>query len=62
MCEVAYDHLQGDRFRHATTFIRWRPDRAASSCSYQQLEVSVPAELSEIFVATTGSVAKPAVP
>lgn len=62
VCEVAYDHLQGDRFRHATTFIRWRPDRAASSCSYQQLEVTVPAELSEIFVATTGSVAKPAVP
>ena len=27
VCEVAYDHLQGDRFRHATTFRRWRPDR-----------------------------------
>ena len=27
VCEVAYDNLQGDRFRHATTFRRWRPDR-----------------------------------
>ena len=27
VCEVKYDHLQGDRFRHATTFVRWRPDK-----------------------------------
>ena len=27
VCEVKYDHLQGDRFRHATTFKRWRPDK-----------------------------------
>ena len=27
VCEVRYDHLQGDRFRHATTFVRWRPDK-----------------------------------
>ena len=52
VCEVAYDHLQGDRFRHATTFIRWRPDRAPSSCTYDQLEVTVPAEVAEIFQAT----------
>ena len=32
--EVAYDHLQGDRFRHATTFRRWRPDRDPASCTY----------------------------
>jgi ATP-dependent DNA ligase len=47
--EVAYDHLQGDRFRHATTFKRWRPDKAPESCRYDQLETSVPYELAKIF-------------
>lgn len=59
VCEVAYDHLQGDRFRHGTTFLRWRPDRDPLSCTYQQLEVTVPAEVAEIFAAATGSLAKP---
>jgi ATP-dependent DNA ligase len=49
VCEVAYDHLQGDRFRHASTFRRWRPDRDPSSCTYEQLETVVPAELQELF-------------
>ena len=49
VCEVAYDHLQGDRFRHATTFQRWRPDRTADSCRYDQLEVTAPYELERIF-------------
>jgi ATP-dependent DNA ligase len=49
VAEVAYDHLQGDRFRHATTFTRWRPDRSASSCTYDQLESPVPTELREVF-------------
>jgi ATP-dependent DNA ligase len=49
VCEVAYDHLQGDRFRHATTFRRWRPDRAVESCRYDQLEVTPPFELRRIF-------------
>jgi ATP-dependent DNA ligase len=49
VCEVAYDHLQGDRFRHGTTFRRWRPDRSPESCTYQQLEVVVPEELSAVF-------------
>jgi ATP-dependent DNA ligase len=47
--EVAYGQLQGDRFRHATSFLRWRPDRVATSCRYDQLEVPVPVELQEIF-------------
>ena len=47
--EVAYDHLQGDRFRHATTFRRWRPDREPSSCTYSQLETTPPELLSTIF-------------
>jgi ATP-dependent DNA ligase len=49
VCEAAYDHLQGDRFRHAATFLRWRPDKAPADCRYDQLEVTPPAELAEIF-------------
>ncbi len=49
VAEVAYDHLQGDRFRHATTFTRWRPDRTPSSCTYDQLDTPVPTELREVF-------------
>jgi ATP-dependent DNA ligase len=49
VCEVAYDHLQGDRFRHATRFVRWRPDRSPADCRYQQLEVAPPFELGKIF-------------
>ena len=49
VCEVAYDHLQGDRFRHATTFRRWRPDRDPASCTYAQLEVTPPHELAMVF-------------
>jgi ATP-dependent DNA ligase len=47
--EVAYDHLQGDRFRHATHFVRWRPDREPGSCTYAQLERPVPEELAVVF-------------
>ena len=49
VAEVAYDHLQGDRFRHATTFRRWRPDKAVAGCRYDQLETSIPFELERIF-------------
>jgi ATP-dependent DNA ligase len=49
VAEVSYDHLQGDRFRHATSFKRWRPDRAPDSCTYAQLDSPLPAELGEIF-------------
>ncbi|MEA2476167.1 MAG: hypothetical protein QOC87_366 [Actinomycetota bacterium] len=38
VCEVAYDHLQGDRFRHATTFLRWRPDKPPKECTFDQLD------------------------
>jgi len=53
VCEVKYDHLQGDRFRHAAVFVRWRPDKPPSECRYDQLEVTPPAELSEIFRASS---------
>ena len=47
--EVAYDHLQGDRFRHGTTFKRWRPDKPTGECRYDQLETSAPYLLAAIF-------------
>ncbi len=48
-CEVKYDHLQGDRFRHATTFLRWRLDKSPEACRYDQLETVPPFELKKIF-------------
>jgi ATP-dependent DNA ligase len=36
--EVAYDHIDGARFRHPARFVRWRPDRDARSCTFEQLE------------------------
>ena len=47
--EVAYEHMQGDRFRHMAQFRRWRPDRTPQSCTYAQLEVVAPQELMAIF-------------
>ncbi len=49
VCEVKYDHLQGNRFRHATLFLRWRPDKRPRDCRYDQLEVTTPYELSKVF-------------
>ena len=47
--EVAYEHMQGDRFRHMSQFRRWRTDKKPSDCTYAQLEVVPPQELGEIF-------------
>jgi ATP-dependent DNA ligase len=49
VCEVSYDHLQENRFRHATSFVRWRPDRQPVSCTYAQLDTPVPYELASVF-------------
>jgi ATP-dependent DNA ligase len=49
VAEVAYDHLQGRRFRHATTLLRWRPDRAPGDCRYDQLDETAPALLEDLF-------------
>jgi len=49
VCEVKFDHLQGDRFRHAAIFLRWRPDKAPEDCRYDQLEVTTPYELAKVF-------------
>ncbi len=49
VAEVAYDHMQGTRFRHATRFRRLRSDRTPDSCRYDQLEAVAPAELQAVF-------------
>ena len=52
VCEVKYDHLQGNRFRHAAIFLRWRPDKPPRECRYDQLEVTRPYELERVFRAS----------
>jgi ATP-dependent DNA ligase len=47
--EVAYDHMQGNRFRHTAQFRRWRSDKKPADCTYAQLEVVPPQELAAIF-------------
>ena len=47
--EVAYDHMQGSRFRHTAQFRRWRTDKRPSDCTFAQLEVVPPHELAAIF-------------
>jgi ATP-dependent DNA ligase len=49
VAEVAYDGMQGDRFRHATQLVRWRPDREPQSCTYDQLDRPVPELLEHVF-------------
>ena len=47
--EVAYDHMQGSRFRHAARFVRWRFDKRPEDCRYDQLEVTPAYELEKVF-------------
>jgi ATP-dependent DNA ligase len=47
--EVAYDHMQGDRFRHTAQFRRWRLDKPPEACTYAQLEVVAPHEIAAVF-------------
>jgi ATP-dependent DNA ligase len=47
--QVAYDHMQGSRFRHTAQFRRFRSDKAPEACTYAQLEVVPPEELGRIF-------------
>jgi ATP-dependent DNA ligase len=47
--EVAYDHMQGRRFRHTAQFRRWRTDKTPRECTYAQLEVVPPEEVAAIF-------------
>ena len=47
--EVTYEHMEGTRFRHTAHFLRWRPDKTPEQCTYEQLEVVAPYEISAIF-------------
>jgi ATP-dependent DNA ligase len=49
VCEVGYDAMEGTRFRHTAQFRRWRPDRTAVSCGYDQLERPVSMTLEDLL-------------
>lgn len=49
VCEVTFDYLQGDRFRHAATFRRWRHDKPPRDCGFDQIATTPPYELRQIF-------------
>ena len=50
VAEVTYDQVTGERFRHGTTFVRWRPDKAPRQCTMDQLGHALPpAELAEVL-------------
>jgi ATP-dependent DNA ligase len=49
VCEVAFDHMQRDRFRHHARLLRWRPDRDPRSCTYDQLVPAEPFDLGEVL-------------
>ncbi|MFI9274541.1 ATP-dependent DNA ligase [Kitasatospora sp. NPDC052896] len=49
VCEVAYDHMEGTRFRHTTRFQRWRPDREPAGCGYGQLVEPVRYDLTQLL-------------
>ncbi|MER1995192.1 MAG: ATP-dependent DNA ligase [Arthrobacter sp.] len=48
--EVAYDHMEGPRFRHPPSFLRWRPDRSPESCGYDQLDEPVKYNLADVLL------------
>ena len=47
--EVAYDHMEGRRFRHTAQFRRWRTDRDPESCGYEQLDEPLSYDLAKIL-------------
>jgi ATP-dependent DNA ligase len=47
--EVSFDHMQGTRFRHGSHLVRWRPDKPPADCTYEQLDVTPPQEIKDIF-------------
>jgi len=60
-CEVTYDHLLGKSFRNAAGFVRWRDDKPAADCRYDQLEITPAAELAQMFAKTARKVTPGAV-
>ncbi len=57
--QVAYDHMQGSRFRHTAQFRRWRHDKRPRDCTFDQLEVVAPHELAAIFATAHGQRSSP---
>jgi ATP-dependent DNA ligase len=53
--EVRYDHMEGVRFRHTAQFVRWRPDRDPTSCTYEQLEEPVKFDLADVLDSSSAS-------
>ncbi|BCO33818.1 ATP-dependent DNA ligase [Mycobacterium heckeshornense] len=49
VAEVAYDQMEGQRFRHAAHFVRWRPDRDPTSCTFDQLDVPATYDLYDVL-------------
>ena len=49
VCEVAYEHMEGSRFRHTAQFRRWRPDKAPRACDYAQLDEPVRYDLADVL-------------
>ena len=49
VAEVEYDQMEGDRFRHAASFVRWRPDRGPSTCGFDQLQVPPAADIAGLL-------------
>jgi ATP-dependent DNA ligase len=49
VAEVAYDQMEGSRFRHTAQFVRWRPDREPTSCTFEQLERPAAYDLDEVL-------------
>jgi ATP-dependent DNA ligase len=47
--EVRYDHMDGGFLRHPATFLRWRPDRDAASCGFEQLEIATSVDVAELI-------------
>ncbi len=56
VAEVQYDHVTGDRFRHGTRFVRWRPDKRPDQCTMEQLQQE--ARPSRLFVRQKGRAAR----
>jgi len=51
VAEVTYDQMEVDRFRHVAGFVRWRPDRLAVSCGFDQLQTPPPARIEDLIQA-----------
>jgi ATP-dependent DNA ligase len=50
VAEVRYDQMEGSRFRHTVQFDRWRPDRDARSCTFEQLERPIAYDLEDVLL------------